>query len=643
MKLLLKIFLFLYCFTNVKAQLLFYQDTYKGGVSVDGRSYYGSDCLQADLINFQNIAPIGSILKKAFLISNHYVLQAPATKDNNISLVFNGTTITIDSSDIASSYYSCSGSKIDVVVKDVSVYALLNNNQLITPNQTVLMLNDTSRHYIYYGFLLVVLYENNIMPATNACVFLNSGNHSNPTTYNFMGINPVNTSKDVGLSIWVNDIGPLSDSLGFSVNSSYLGAIYPTVAYGNENTLPGSFYYQNNTLFGLQDDVNSPFIHGTDAIANIKSYLPNNANNFTLTTDNSITCLVNNFTLAYTTPCPAQSNKDTTLIYDICRGNSTQLNGTSNGTYTWSAANNSLNHYNIPNPVASPTVTTTYIALVDSAGCKHTEHFMVNVHNLPQIKSVQTTTVICGNFILGTATVNANNGTKPYTYNIGNTSQTSNTFTNIAVATYTATLTDSVGCIATPQTFTITEVNIAQANFIPKPDTGCAPAAIYFNNTSINTNTQEWYINGDSLNTQSPTYTFTDTGIYQITLIAWHNQRQCSDTVTKTITVKDCPPDSIHITVPNIFSPNADGINEVWQLTVYNFNYTVSNYACTIYDRWGIKVFETSNISEAWNGRTTSGLPCSAGTYYYIIKLKATNSKGKSEDKDFKGYLELVR
>jgi gliding motility-associated-like protein len=117
----------------------------------------------------------------------------------------------------------------------------------------------------------------------------------------------------------------------------------------------------------------------------------------------------------------------------------------------------------------------------------------------------------------------------------------------------------------------------------------------------------------------------------------------CSDTLTKSVHVKDCPPDSIHITVPNIFSPNADGINDSWQLVISSYQYTVSNYQCTVYDRWGIKVFETSTLSQAWDGRSTGGLACSAGAYFYIIKLTATNSKGVIEQKDFKGYLELVR
>jgi len=56
-----------------------------------------------------------------------------------------------------------------------------------------------------------------------------------------------------------------------------------------------------------------------------------------------------------------------------------------------------------------------------------------------------------------------------------------------------------------------------------------------------------------------------------------------------------------------------------------------------------LKLFNSTTATEAWSGRTTSGETCSADAYFYIIKLTATNSKGIAEQKEFKGFLELVR
>jgi gliding motility-associated-like protein len=475
--------------------------------------------------------------------------------------------------------------------------------------------------------------------------------------HNFIGLNPINTTNDVGLSI-NNDDNANTYSCEYDLNSGTntytLGSIYSSTNIG-EHKLPGSFYYENNTLFGLVDDTPDALIDSTDALANIKTYLTNNTTTLSLTSkgavDQGCINIRDVYVLAYNSPCPARGNKDTTIDYTICGGNNIQLNNgnASVGSYTWSAANNCLNNYYTPSPIASPTTTTTYIALIDSNGCKHTEHFKVNVYATPNTDSVKTTIGICGG-ILGTATIVAPVGS-PTSYTVNNTVQTSPTFTNLVAGTYTFALSNSYGCSYTsPKSFVIKDTNLAQAHFFLTPDSGCAPLSIYCGNTSNSignvTNAYVWYMDNDSATTQNLNYTFSDTGKFIISLLAYETLRKCSATATQTLLVKYCPqppPDSINIIVPNVFSPNADGINDAWLPIVYNYNYTVSNYNCIVYDRWGIKVFETNNINTAWDGKTTSGMPSSAGAYYYIIKLTETNSKGVSKQKDYKGYLELVR
>ena len=93
------------------------------------------------------------------------------------------------------------------------------------------------------------------------------------------------------------------------------------------------------------------------------------------------------------------------------------------------------------------------------------------------------------------------------------------------------------------------------------------------------------------------------------------------------------------IIIPNIFTPNGDDINEAWQPIIQN-PLSIINYQCTIYDRWGIKVFETTNYASGFDGHSTSGISCSEGTYYYVISY--TDGK-TNEKKGLKGFLELVR
>ncbi len=84
------------------------------------------------------------------------------------------------------------------------------------------------------------------------------------------------------------------------------------------------------------------------------------------------------------------------------------------------------------------------------------------------------------------------------------------------------------------------------------------------------------------------------------------------------------------IQVPNVFSPNGDGINDLY--TVFDLS---DGDRIKIYNRWGTQVYESTGIKDGWDGRTTSGEQCSEGVYYYIIERK--------EKENRKGYIQLLR
>jgi gliding motility-associated-like protein len=71
--------------------------------------------------------------------------------------------------------------------------------------------------------------------------------------------------------------------------------------------------------------------------------------------------------------------------------------------------------------------------------------------------------------------------------------------------------------------------------------------------------------------------------------------------------------------VPNIFSPNGDGINDSWNITAIDA-FDTSNVK--VMNRYGEMVFESSGYTKAWDGKyKNNDLP--AGVYYYIIKLRS--------------------
>ena len=652
---------FLFLITTLgEAQLLYLQQNYHGGVSVDGKEYYNEDNLNPDTLNFINVAPVGSIIKRALLISHRFPFKTGTkTNDDPLQIIFNSIPLAIDSNSILTPFFASQGyllnEQFSITVTDVTPYALHSGNQLITPCQRCSLTSNINWDYEYDGFLLVLLYENSSMPLTNVAIFLNNKNLNYNMTFNLNWLNNVDNTKDVGLSFFTSYLTttpPISFSLNSSLGNYNLGSLWFNVGYMTEPTsellAPGSFYYQNNTLSGLRDDSNNPFVDSTDALCDIKTFIANNSNTFTLSASLSPVGAnyINAFVLAYSTPCPVSSLKDTIYRYTICRGKSQNLvpaiATNPNYTYSWYATDSSLAGVSSPSVAVSPTASTTYYQYIDSAGCRQVQRFSVGVIELPMFGTFVTDSAICGG-TAGSLTINPNIPYVPpyYQYSLnGGLHQTNNVFTGLSSGNYTANLSDNRGC-SIAQTFTIGQSNPVHAAFSLNPDTVCIDKIVNFANKSTGNNQNIWCINRDSLYEQSPQYTFADTGKYKITLIAYNTLRLCSDTAYKNITIVLCPPDSL--VVPNIFSPNGDGINDYWQVRVIGYENNINSYQCTIYDRWGLKVFASNNINGGWTGRTTSGEPCPEGTYFYVLSYEAISSTGIIKQDKLKGFVQLVR
>jgi len=119
-------------------------------------------------------------------------------------------------------------------------------------------------------------------------------------------------------------------------------------------------------------------------------------------------------------------------------------------------------------------------------------------------------------------------------------------------------------------------------------------------------------------------------------------QRTECTTVTKDsvrIKIDDCDPS---YTIPNVFTPNYDDVNDTWGINFSTVNSHIKNFKMSIYDRWGLEVYSTnselSTPNSKWDGHTTSGIECSSGVYYYIVTFEK-NSKHIL----LKGYLSLFR
>lgn len=99
--------------------------------------------------------------------------------------------------------------------------------------------------------------------------------------------------------------------------------------------------------------------------------------------------------------------------------------------------------------------------------------------------------------------------------------------------------------------------------------------------------------------------------------------------------------DSVHINIidglllPNAFTPNGDGVNDVFKLVNYGYEEVVD---FSIYNRWGQRVFITYDGTQGWDG-SLKGRPADAGNYFYNIRLVRPDGIHV----DFKGSFLLVR
>jgi gliding motility-associated-like protein len=81
------------------------------------------------------------------------------------------------------------------------------------------------------------------------------------------------------------------------------------------------------------------------------------------------------------------------------------------------------------------------------------------------------------------------------------------------------------------------------------------------------------------------------------------------------INLEDCNFDLI---IPNVITPNSDGVNEFF--VIQNLP---ENTEVIIYNRWGNLVFSSTNYQNNWNGKNTTGKDLVDGVYFYKIKTTA--------------------
>lgn len=186
-----------------------------------------------------------------------------------------------------------------------------------------------------------------------------------------------------------------------------------------------------------------------------------------------------------------------------------------------------------------------------------------------------------------------------WTFGDGNTStQTNPTNTYGAPGTYTVFLVSGNPATCnkfdtSSQTLTIFPSPIADFTWAPNPPEPNTPNT--FTNLSVGAIRYLWdFGDGSTDTTKDPVHIYQKDGTYLVCLTAY-NQYGCFDTVCKPVRGMVVP----LVDVPTGFSPNGDGINDV----VYVRGYGIDKMTFRIFNRWGEKVFESTDRSIGWDGR----------------------------------------
>lgn len=135
---------------------------------------------------------------------------------------------------------------------------------------------------------------------------------------------------------------------------------------------------------------------------------------------------------------------------------------------------------------------------------------------------------------------------------------------------------------------------------------------------------------GTTSEEMNPVHSYLLTGDIEVCLTATNPEGGCSDTYCDNVFISD----EFLLAVPTAFSPNGDGINDTYSVQGFG----VENYRLRIFNRWGQKVYETTNVKDRWDGRF-NGEAQDIGVFVYYVEATVAGSREYFD----KGNITLIR
>jgi gliding motility-associated-like protein len=387
----------------------------------------------------------------------------------------------------------------------------------------------------------------------------------------------------------------------------------------------GTYSYQWNNANGNANQTVSPTTTTTYYVNAIDA-------NGCLGNVDSATIVVNDINLV---------TLDITADTSLCEGEAYLIsanvsNGIGNYTYNW---NNGLGNGAGPFLV-SPLTTNNYtVAVTDVCGNSISKSVTVNVNPNPIVNLLPQSQTGCGEVLLSLS----NNSNVPsgslFNWNFGdntfsNQENPSKNYTQTGIFNVALVITTPAGCQANGSTTLNIVINpqaIADFEFSPEKITMLNPT-VDFENLSTNANFYEWsFDDGNTSLLLNPSNKYVADGMYTVTLIA-KNTAGCNDTIEKEVVIDP----EYHFYIPNAFTPNNDGDNEIFTAV----GEEITEFNMQIFNRWGELIYETNSLNNGWNGTAKGGNEISQeGVYVYNIQLKDWQGLNHR----FTGHVNLIK
>lgn len=326
----------------------------------------------------------------------------------------------------------------------------------------------------------------------------------------------------------------------------------------------------------------------------------------------------------------------------ICEGDSVNLSSLAtggNGNYSYSWNNG---EFITSNAIAYPTTDMTYTVVVtDNCGTPSASaQVNIIVSPTPTVDFGPGNLRGCSPFTVNFEDLSTTLAGSMYLWNFGdgNTSlleDPEHVFTEAGNYDVSLLVTNSFGCTSSLLIDNMINVHESPvASFVSQPTTTTTlEPDIQFTNNSTGADQYIWnFGDGSPLGyDEEPLHTYSDTGIFEITLITISNAG-CVDTIKGFVEVES----DFTIYIPNAFTPNDDAIND--HFNAYGIGW--ADYNLYILDRWGLNIYHSTNPDKPWDGtHQSNGGECQADVYVY--KIQVHDTKGKLHS--FVGHVSLVR